>query len=392
MRRIKETINETGEAGAPSDFAQNYVALGDVEADALFADFVAEPTLVLAVSGGPDSTALLYLAARWRNRRKSSPRLIAVTIDHGLRPQARHEAAAVKRLAGKLGVEHRTMRWRGAKPATGLQEKARLARYRLLHVAACRAKSRCVLTAHTLDDQAETVLFRMARGSGLAGIAGMARVVPFAALVSSAWRPGRPADAACSVGVPSEPVAGSAPVDEVLLVRPLLGLPKARLIVTLRAAGIAYAQDPSNVDPRFTRARLRKLMPALADEGLTPRRLTHLARRVRRSEAAVEAVVSWAARRLGLGPDTRKIALARQDWHEMPAEIALRLLGRAISAIGDEGPVELGKLESLTDALAGALAGEAPRFRRTLAGAMVSLQKDCIVMERAPARRHRIRA
>lgn len=388
MRKIKATINETGEAGAPSDFAQNDAALGDAEADALFADFVAEPALVLAVSGGPDSTALLYLAARWRDRQKSSPRLIAVTIDHGLRPQARREAAAVKRLAGKLGVEHRTMRWRGAKPATGLQEKARLARYRLLHAAARRAKSRCVLTAHTLDDQAETVLFRMARGSGLAGIAGMARIVPFAALVSSAWRPGRLADAACPAGDPHEPVAGSAPVEEVL-VRPLLDLPKARLIVTLQAAGIVYAQDPGNVDPRFTRARLRKLMPVLASEGLTSRRLTHLARRVRRSEAAVEAVVSWAARRLGLGPDTRKIALDYQDWLEMPTEIALRLLGRAISSIGDEGPVELGKLESLTDALAEALAGGAPRFRRTLAGAMVSLQKDCIVIERAPARRHR---
>jgi tRNA(Ile)-lysidine synthase len=392
MRKSKETISETKEAGAPSDLAQSDAALGDAEADALFADFLAEPTLVLAVSGGPDSTALLYLAARWRDRHKSSPRLIAVTIDHGLRPQARHEAAAVKRLAGKLGVEHRTMRWRGAKPATGLQEKARLARYGLLQLAARRAKSRRVLTAHTLDDQAETVLFRMARGSGLAGIAGMARLVPFAALVSSAWRPGRPADAVCVVDGPPEPVAGSAPVDEVLLVRPLLDLPKARLIVTLQAAGIAYAQDPSNVDPRFTRARLRKLMPALADEGLTPRRLTRLARRVRRSEAALEAVVSWAARRLGLRPDTRKIALDRQGWREMPAEIALRLLGRAISEIGDEGPVELGKLESLSDALAEALAGGAPRLRRTLAGAMVSLQKDCIVIERAPARRHRTRA
>ncbi len=392
MRKIKETINETKEAGAPSDLAQSDVALGDAEADALFADFVAEPTLVLAVSGGPDSTALLYLAARWRGRRKSSPRLIAVTIDHGLRPQARREAAAVKRLAGKLGVEHRTLRWSGAKPSTGLQEKARLARYRLLHMAARRAKSRRVLTAHTLDDQAETVLFRLARGSGLAGIAGMARVVPFAALASSAWRPGRPADAVCALGVSPEPVAGSAPVDEVLLVRPLLGLPKTRLIVTLQAAGIAYAQDPSNADPRFTRARLRMLMPTLADEGLTPRRLTHLARRVRRSEAAVEVVVSWVARRLGLGSDTRRIALGRQDWHEMPAEIALRLLGRAISAIGDEGPVELGKLESLSDALAEALVSGAQRFRRTLAGAMVSLQKDCIVIERAPARRHRTHA
>jgi tRNA(Ile)-lysidine synthase len=383
--------NETTGAGTPSASPQDDVALGDAEADVLFADLVAEPALVLAVSGGPDSTALLYLAARWRERHKSSPRLIAVTIDHGLRPQARHEAAAVKRLAGKLGVAHRTMRWHDAKPASGLQEAARLARYRLLHAAALRAKSRYVLAAHTLDDQAETVLFRMARGSGLAGIAGMARIVPFAALMSSARRPRQPPDVVRSGCDGDQPVARSAAVAGVLLVRPLLDLPKARLIVTLRAAGIAYAQDPSNVDPRFTRARLRKLMPALADEGLTPWRLTHLARRVRRSEAAVEAVVSWLARRMSLSPDTRKVALGGQDWHEMPAEIALRLLGRAISAIGDEGPVELGKLEALSDALAAALMSGAPRFRRTLAGAMVSLQRDCIVIERAPPRRHRLR-
>ena len=155
---------------------------------------------------------------------------------------------------------------------------------------------------------------------------------------------------------------------------PLLDLPKARLIVTLQEAGIAYAQDPSNVDPRFTRARLRRLMPALAGEGLTSERLIRLARRVRRSEAAHEAVVHWAARRLGSGPGHPKVALGRGNGIEIPAEIALRLLGRAIGTIGNEGPVELGKLEALSDALAVALAEGTPRFRRTLAGAMVSLQ------------------
>jgi tRNA(Ile)-lysidine synthase len=356
----------------------------------LFADLAAEPALVLGVSGGPDSTALLYLVARWRVSRQGAPRLIAVSIDHGLRPEARHEAAAVKRLCEKLGVEHGTMRWSGAKPSTGIQEAARVARYRLLRVAAHRAKARCVLTAHTLDDQAETVLFRMARGSGLAGICGMARSVPIDNLAAAGF--GLPTDAAHSASHSSRDPEEASQSTRIVLVRPLLDVPKARLIVTLQEAGIAYAEDPSNADPRFARSRLRTLMPALADEGLTPQCLVRLARRVRRSEAAHEAVVDWAARRLGLAADTRRLALNSADWGEFPAEIALRLLGRAISTIGTEGPVEFGKLEVLGEALAAALVAGVPRFRRTLAGAMVSLQKDCIVIDQAPARRSKRRS
>jgi tRNA(Ile)-lysidine synthase len=358
-------------------------AVGEAEADALFADLAAEPALALAVSGGPDSTALLYLMARWRALRRPVPHLVAVSIDHGLRPEARHEAAAVKRLAEKLGVEHRTMRWSGPKPVAGIQESARVARYRLLRTAARRAEARCVVTAHTLDDQAETVLFRMARGSGLAGICGMARAVPIDDL---AYGFGRPSAAVQS----ARDHDGSGRL-AVVVVRPLLEVPKARLIVTLHEAGIAYVQDPSNADPRFARSRLRKLMPALAEEGLTPQCLVRLAGRVRRSEAAHEAVVDWAARRLGLGIDTRSVTLSSAEWSEFPVEIALRLLGRAIGTIGTEGPVEFGKLESMSEALRAALAAGAPRFRRTLAGAMVSLQSNCIVIDQAPARRTRRR-
>ena len=369
--------------------------VSDAEVDALFADMAAEPVLVLAISGGPDSTALLYLTARWRASRERALRLVAVTIDHGLRPESRREAAAVKRLSGIFGVEHRTLRWTGAKPSTGLLEKARVARYRLLHAAARRAKARCVLTAHTLDDQAETVLFRIMRGSGLAGICGMARKVPIDDLISTIRRSGQPAGAVGSAPdrgglcYQGRPMGRPHDVSDVMLIRPLLDVPKARLIVTLREAGIDYADDPTNADPRFTRARLRRMMPTLAAEGLTPQRLIRLAHRVQRSEAAHEAVVNWAARRIGLYPDTRKITFGTREWGEFPAEIALRLLGRAIGTIGNEGPVELGKLEALSDALSAALAEGTPRFRRTLAGAMVSVQENCIIVERAPARRSR---
>jgi tRNA(Ile)-lysidine synthase len=368
--------------------------VGEAEADALFADLVAAKALVLAVSGGPDSTALLYLVACWRARQRAGSQLVAVTIDHGLRPEARHEAAAVKRLCEKLGVEHRTMRWTGAKPSTGIQEAARVARYRLLSDAARQIRAGCVLTAHTLDDQAETILFRIARGSGLAGMCGMARRVPIDDLAVEFGRPSNTVHAARDAAARN---AGSRAMNhrpgriDVSLVRPLLGLPKARLIATLHEAGIAYADDPGNVDPRFTRARIRKLMPALASEGLTAQRLVRLARRVQRSEAAHEAVVNWAASRFGWDADSQKLTLDRADWNSIPAEIALRLLGKAIGTVGNEGPVEYGKLEALTDALGAALAAGMPRFRRTLAGAMVSLWHDCIVIEQAPARRFRPR-
>src|SRR4051794_34175721 len=106
------------------------------DAKRLFADFKAAPALVLAVSGGPDSVAMMWLAARWRRAVRDGPRLVAVTIDHGLRTEAPREARDVKHLARTLDLPHRTLRWRGQKPNTGLPAAAREARYRLLAEAA----------------------------------------------------------------------------------------------------------------------------------------------------------------------------------------------------------------------------------------------------------------
>lgn len=331
--------------------------ISDAEADGLFAAFADEPALVLAVSGGPDSTALMALMARWRGRLRRGPDLVAVTIDHGLRPESAREARAVKRLAKRLGIAHRTLRWQGPKPTTGLQERARDARYRLLGQAARRAHARCVLTGHTLDDQAETVLIRLARGSGLTGLAAMAAVTP---------------------------VAGF------FLARPLLTVGKARLIATLRTLAIPFAEDPSNRDPRFTRVRMRALMPALAAEGLQPRRLALLAHRLRRADAALEAAVSEVGARLcgGAWPAPGPVAFERDLFAQLPEELALRLLGRAIAQTGDEGAVELAKLEALAAALKAALAAPGTRFKRTLAGALV-IVGNAVTVARAPARRYR---
>jgi tRNA(Ile)-lysidine synthase len=332
-------------------------ALRHREADALFAGLEDSRGLILAVSGGPDSTALLVLAARWAKRLTDGPKLVAVTVDHGLRAEAAREAAAVKRLARQLGVAHRTLRWRGPKPKSGLQEAARAARYRLLAKAAASAGYAHILTAHTLDDQAETVLFRLARGSGLIGLAAMARVSP---LPVGAQRMG-------------------------FLLRPLLHVPKARLLATLHAEGIGYSQDPSNLDPRFTRARLRALMPHLAREGLSADGLSRFAARVRRADATIEFAVAAARDALAPEPwpERGPIRFDTAKFASLPAEVALRLLGRAIAWTGSEGPVELAKLESLYAAMRSTASG----LRRTLAGSLITVGGDWIVVERAPARR-----
>jgi tRNA(Ile)-lysidine synthase len=329
------------------------------EARNLFAQFSDQKTILIAVSGGPDSTALLWLAARWRATHRSGPAIAAVTVDHGLRAESAREARGVKRFAQGLGIAHRTLRWTGAKPATGIQEAARDARHALIAGAAKKAGARHVLTAHTLDDQAETVLLRLLHGSGPAGLQAMMRIAPY---------PGETALA---------------------LSRPLLAVPKARLVATLRQAGIAFADDPSNRDPRYTRPRLRQLMPLLAAEGLSAARLGQLARRLQRAEAALRRAVIEASKSVSLSPwgEGARVTFDRARFAALPDEIALRLLAQAVGHAGDEGPVELGKLEALFAALSEAPAGTA--FRRTLAGAMVTRRDDALVIERAPARRGR---
>ncbi len=332
------------------------------EAKTLFAGLDSHSSLVLAVSGGPDSTALLYLLSRWRSALKAGPKLVACTIDHGLRPESAKEAKAVGRLARKLGVAHRIVQWRGKKPVTGIQQAAREARYRLLADAARTVKASHILTAHTLDDQAETVLLRLTRGSGLTGLGGMTAESRL-------------------------PLAGMQPRDRILL-RPFLSFPKARLIATLRKAKIAFAEDPSNADPKFTRVRLRGLASVLEKEGLSAQRLSLLARRVRRADRALDAMVEVAAARIIRPAGTGKpgFDFDMDSLVRLPEEVVLRLLGRAIGVVGDEGPVELGKLEALLAALFGP-SGRGAASRRTLAGAIVTRRGDVLTVERAPPRR-----
>lgn len=187
------------------------------------------PHLAVAVSGGPDSLALTLLSAEWAAC--AGRQVTALTVDHGLRPESPAEAEMVGAWLATRGISHVTLRWEGPKPATGIQAAAREARYGLL-TGWCRAHGAIsLLLAHHADDQNETVVLRLQRGSGPRGLAGIS---------SLSERNG------------------------IRLVRPLLGLPKERLRETLRVAGQSWIEDPSNDNARYRRTAARYALMRLA--------------------------------------------------------------------------------------------------------------------------------
>jgi tRNA(Ile)-lysidine synthase len=180
--------------------------------------------IAIALSGGGDSMALACLAHGFLAGRGEQDRLFAVTVDHGLRPESAGEAERAGEFCAALGIDHEIRRWDGDKPAAGLQAAARDARYRLLAEAARNAGCGMVLTGHTLDDQAETVAMRQARGPGR----GLSGIAPATLYARRTW-----------------------------FVRPLIVLRRADLRAFLKERGQDWVDDPSNFDPRFERVRLR---------------------------------------------------------------------------------------------------------------------------------------
>jgi tRNA(Ile)-lysidine synthase len=255
-----------------------------------------QATVGVAVSGGPDSLALLLLAAEARPLKVE-----AATVDHALRPESRAEAEMVAGLCERLGVPHSilTADW-PEKPATAIQEQARAMRYRLLGEWARERGIPVLLTAHHLDDQAETFLMRLARGAGVKGLAGMR---------------------------PTARLGGR----DIALVRPLLGWRHSELEAVCAAAEVEAVRDPSNGDEQFERVRMRNSLAQAEwlDAAAIAASAAHL--------AEADGALHWATTLEWTRAVTRGAGQIVYRPTDAPREIRRRIIRRAILALATEG-------------------------------------------------------
>ncbi|NNE21252.1 MAG: tRNA lysidine(34) synthetase TilS [Rhizobiales bacterium] len=323
------------------------MTIGAAEAGQLLAPLSAYDHVALAVSGGSDSVALMVLVAGWVKLCPGAPKVTVLTVDHGLRADAAGEAVTAGRWARALGLDHQTLQWQAARPASGLQAAARTARYELMSDWCLANRAQVIVTGHTADDQAETVLMRLARGSGVDGLAGMM------AETVSPW-----------------------PV-----VRPLLGITRARLRAVLAAAGHGWIDDPSNDDDEFERIRMRKALAGLEPLGLTAGAIALSARRLARAREALDLGAralmddAFVCHQTGFG----EIDLAA--FMGAPEELRVRVLQRLVWQFGDHGLARMAALERVCDWIA-----DGRGRARTVSGCRIVRRRHQLILGREAGR------
>lgn len=304
--------------------------------------FEATPHLAAAVSGGGDSMALCLLADDWA--RRAGGRLSALTVDHGLRPEAPREARRVGAWLTARGIDHHILSRPGVRPTSGLQEAARRLRYGLM-TSWCRESGVLhLLLAHNLEDQGETFLLRLGRGSGIDGLSAMAALIE---------------------------------TPEVRILRPLLAVERDRLRATLAGYRQDWLEDPSNLDPGFARTGLRAAQPALTGAGLSPARLAATARRMGGVRRVLETAASALSAECCAVYPAGYARLDAAALAAVPGEVSVRILARLLLCIGarDYAPPRE-KLHRLL----GAIARGGPRSARTLGGCRILPRKEGVLV------------
>jgi len=292
--------------------------------------FESAPQLAVAVSGGADSLCLALLVANWA--KKLGGRVTALTVNHGLRPEAEKEAQKVGRWLKPHGIAHQVLTWQGPKPKSAIQAEARKVRYRLMSSWCRDVGVLHLLLAHTMDDQAETFLFRLGKGSGSDGLAAMSAVV-------------------------ENP--------DVRLLRPFLHIRKSSLVAKLKMSNQEWIEDPSNQDPTYARTRIRQ---AMAGGGMRPEDLSLSAARFGRARLALEDAAAKVLSRFSKVHPAGFIRLHPAILLEAAEEVSLRALGRVLGAVGGQhyGP-RFDKLERLHRGLL----KNAGDFSSTLGGCLI---------------------
>ena len=313
--------------------------------------FGAEAHLALAVSGGGDSMGLLALAAE-AQKLDYAPRFSVLTVDHKLRPEAADEAAQVGDICRALGLPHYLLAADENLSQTGIQQEARNLRYRLMAGWCAAYEAQALVLAHHQDDQAETVLMRMARGSGVKGLGGMA---------------------------PRRKIHTEA--GPLLLLRPFLNDAGDALKNIAAAAGLPVIDDPSNEDTRFERVRWRRLLPKLAAEGLDAATLAEMAATMRQTQAALDKKLTGWLETHADWHEYGVLCLPRAGFEALPQAHQQRLLGRFVQYFGQHAhPLKRRKSERVLQHMANSPFGGA-----VLGGAQLRWRGDTIFMGREAA-------
>jgi tRNA(Ile)-lysidine synthase len=272
--------------------------------------------IAVGLSGGPDSMALCWLVAHWAKSHDVS--VHAITVDHGLRAESAAEAAQVGAWVKDWpNIHHVVLRWEGDKPDSRILEEARAARYNLMQSYMMNHGIAHLCIAHHQDDQAETFLIRLAKGSGLDGLAGM-----------------KPSQA----------------YGQITLLRPLLDESKEALISLCHDNNIPFVNDPTNGNEKYMRPRLRAARAVLEEEGLTSKRLAVTSKRLARAQMALSQMSDQAFdAHVQSSEDSCKLSL--ENLRALPDEIAVRVILKIMDRLnpeGDYGP-RMEKVENLVE-------------------------------------------
>ncbi len=307
--------------------------------------------LAIAVSGGPDSMALVRLAQCWAQEHGIV--LVGLTVDHGLRDESAEEARRVQGWLSALGVSHHTLMWEEGRAVRhierSVQADARDGRFKLMAALCAAQGAQALMTAHHADDQVETFFDRLLRGSGVDGLA---------AIASDAMR------------------------DGLRVLRPLLAFDKQSLVATCEAHGQPWITDPSNSDETYKRVRLRRLISELDKEGLDRNRLLKTVAHMRRAKSAIDHAVDDLSKQAVIRADDEGRDLNLDVVLRAPQEVGLRFLARTLADVsGEIYPPRFESLERVYDAL-----GATNWSDRTLHGCLLQKRNGRLRVVREPGR------